>query len=177
MTEAGKYAEAIFLIATENNDLDATESELSLVNKLLIENPDYVKLLDSPAIKKEERLSLVKEAFSSLSECVSNLLMILTEKRRMHTYSKLYSDFKALYNEKTGVVSAEVVSAVSLTDRELSLLTEKLSKKLSKKVELKNTVDKSIIGGILLRYGSVQLDASVKTRLDGFAEGLKKVTI
>ena len=177
MTEVGKYAEAIFLIAEEDGSLEAIYDDLKTVDAVLSSNPEYINILDTPALPKEERLGLIKEAFSSLSENARNLIGILTEKRIMHTFTKLFRDFTRLYNEKAGILEAEVVSAVALSDNQISSLAEKLSKKLSKKVVIKNTVDKTILGGMLLRYDSVQLDASVKSRLDSFASGLKKVTI
>lgn len=177
MTDVMKYAEAMFLIAEEDGSLETVCEELLTVDTLLKENPEYAKILDTPALSKDERKRLSSEAFASLSLSVRNLVVILTERRAMHAFDKLYKEFLRLYNDKVGIVEAEAVSAVALTQGEIALLTEKLSKKLSKKVVVRNTVDRSLLGGMLLRYDSVQLDSTVRSKLDGFAEQLKKVTV
>ena len=56
-------------------------------------------------------------------------------------------------------------------------IAKKLSDMTGKKVIVKNTVDPEILGGIKLRYLGTQIDGSIKTRLDGFAEGLKNIVI
>ena len=56
-------------------------------------------------------------------------------------------------------------------------MTAKLTKTLSKTVVLNNIVDASILGGVKLRYGGVQLDGSVKTRLDKFEDALQRTVI
>ena len=71
----------------------------------------------------------------------------------------------------------EAVSAVSLTDGEKERLITTLEAKLSCKVIIKNTVDESILGGLILRYNSLQLDGSVKTRLERIERDLKTVVV
>jgi F-type H+-transporting ATPase subunit delta len=56
-------------------------------------------------------------------------------------------------------------------------MKEKLAKMTGKTIIIKNTVDKSILGGVKLRYSGIQLDGSVKTRLDTFEKSLKNTVI
>ncbi len=177
MTDLSNYAEALFLIAEEDGCLDLVQSELCGVKAIIEENPDYTNILDTPALPKEERLRLVEEAFSSLSENVKNLIKILTEKRETHAFGRLYSDFLALYNKRMGIIPVEVISAVELSEEEKEKLCKKLSEKLSGSVVISNTVDKAILGGIILRYDSVQLDGSVKARLDKIAGSLRSAVV
>ncbi len=177
MTELYNYAEALFLIAEEDGVLEAVKSELLTVKTVLLHNPEYSKILDTPSLPKDTRLGLVTEAFSSLSENTENLIKILTENRQMHGFDRLYSDFLSLYNKKMGIIPVEVISAVALSESQKERLKAKLSGKLSAKVELTNTVDRAILGGLILRYDSVQLDGSLKLRLDSLAESLKSAVV
>ena len=77
-----------------------------------------------------------------------------------------------LYDEYKGRLRAEAVSAIPLTEAQISRLTAKLSRITGKTVILRCTTDKSILGGIKLRYGGTQLDGSIKTRLDRFEAAL-----
>ena len=71
----------------------------------------------------------------------------------------------------------DAITAVPLTAAQSDKLAAKLSRTLSKTVIVKNTVDPSILGGMKLRYSGVQLDGSVKTRLDKFEDALKSTVI
>ncbi len=177
MTDLKNYAEALFLIAEEDSCLELIKDELYTVNKVMCDSPEYANLLDTPALSKEERIRLADEAFAALSENVRNTVKLLTEKRQMYAFFGLYSAFTSLYNKKAGIVEVEVISAVKLSDEQISRLQKKLSSKISGKAVIRNKVDSSILGGIILRYDSVQLDGSVKARLDKLSKSLRDAVI
>ena len=80
--------------------------------------------------------------------------------------------FKELLNEKHNILEGTVISAVSLTTEKVKELEETLSKKYNKNITLENKVDKSILGGVLVRLGNIQI---VKTRLDNIKDQLSQV--
>ena len=177
MTDMKEYAKALFLLTEEDGTTDAALAELGTVRQLLTENPEYRNLLDTPALPKDERLALIDEAFSGISEYVKNLLKILCEKHMIFALARLCTDFAAIYDEARGIERAEAISAVAMTDAQLIALKEKLESITGKTVIIKNTVDPGLIGGVKLRYGGIQLDGSVKTRLESFERALRKVVI
>ena len=81
MTDAKEYGKALFLITEEDGVSDKILSDINLTEGVLKANPDYVKLLNSPALSKDERVELVGKAFSGIDERLSNLLKLLTERR------------------------------------------------------------------------------------------------
>jgi len=177
MTDMKEYAKALFLLTEEEGVTDTALSELGTVRELLAEKPTYRNLLDTPALPKNERLGLIDEAFSGMSEYVRNTLKILCERHVIYAVPRLASDFGALYDEARGIERAEAISAVGMTEEQLSALKERLEAITGKTVILKNTVDPTVIGGVKLRYGGIQLDGSVKTRLDSFEKKLRDVVI
>ncbi len=177
MINVNEYAEALFLLSEEEGNTEAALSDIKTVAAVLSENPDYKNLLDTPALPMPEKLALVDEAFSSLGENTKNLLKILAQKHGIYAFSKLADAFFAKYDDSRGIIRAEAVSAVALTEAQKEALRSKLESLTGKTVVIKNTVDKSIIGGIKLRYMGKQLDASVKTRLDSFEEKLRGTVI
>jgi ATP synthase F1 delta subunit len=177
MTDMKEYAKALFLLTEEDGTTDAALAELGTVRQLLTENPEYRNLLDTPALPKDERLALIDEAFSGISEYVKNLLKILCEKHMIFALARLCTDFAAIYDEARGIERAEAISAVAMTDAQLTALKEKLESITGKTVIIKNTTDPGLIGGVKLRYGGIQLDGSVKTRLESFERALRKVVI
>ena len=172
-----EYGRALFLITEEDGVSDKVIADVITAKTIFKDNPEYVKLLDSPAVPKEERVSLVDQAFSGLYEGLLNLIKILTEKRMIHLYDKVADAYHGLYDESRGILRVEAITAIPLTDEQNALLTSKLSKMLAKTVIIRNTVDASILGGVKLRYSDVQLDGSIKTRLDKIEEALKNTVI
>lgn len=177
MIDTKEYAKALFLLTEEDGITDAALSDVETVKTLLSENPAYRNLLDTPALSKEERLGLIDEAFTSLSAHVKNLLKILCEKHAIFSFTKIAVDYSALVDEARGIERVEAVSAVKMSDGQLSALKEKLESITGKTVIIRNTVDTSIIGGMKLRYAGLQLDGSLKSRLDSFEKALGNVVI
>ena len=177
MKDAREYGRALFLITEEDSASDKVLAEVKTAECVFKANPDYVKLLDTPALTRDEKLSLIDGAFGTLSEILVNLIKILCERHSVHTFFGVARAYAVLYNEARGIEEVEAVSAVAMTDSQISRLSEKLSSMTGKKITLKNTVDPSILGGVKLRYSGIQLDGSVKTRLDKFSESLKNTVI
>lgn len=172
-----EYGKALFLITEEDGVSDKLLTDVITAEKVFKANPDYLKLLTSPAISKEERVRLVDEAFSGLDQRLSNLIKILTEKRMIHLFDKVAKAYYELYDQSRGILRVEAVTAIPLTKEQSAALTKKLASMLGKTIIIRNTVDRSILGGVKLRYNDVQLDGSIKTRLDKFEDALKKTVI
>ena len=174
----GRYVKLAAFI--DSGKMDEVVNDI--YNKCLLEIQcgtmfDYIRLLDTPSIKKEERLELIDTAFATLSQDTVNLLKLLCEKRLIGGIFKLSERFSQMYDEKTGIVRVEAITAVPMTEAQCDAMREKLSVKLSRTIILTNTVDPSILGGVKLRYSGLQLDGSVKTRLDSFEESLRATVI
>ncbi len=177
MTGAYEYARALFMISEEEHCSDKMRDDVEILRDSFLKNPDYARLIDTPALPKEKRLELIDEAFSSLNPSLVNLIKILSEMRLSYLLPKLAEEYFALYDESRGILRAEAVTAIALSEQEKNALTRKLSAMTGKTVVLSNTVDASILGGVKLRYGGVQLDGSVKSRLDKFESALKSTVV
>lgn len=177
MTVRSEYGRALFLLAKEIGAIDEIKADLTACIQVFDMNPEYAKILDTPAISKEEKLSLADKAFSTLNEYVGNLVKMLSEKHSVSTLPDVYKTYLALYNEEMGIEEVEAVTAVPMTDSQLEAMRAKLEGITGKKIIIKNTVDKTILGGVKIRYEGRQVDGSLKTRLDGFSESLKNIVI
>ncbi len=174
---ANEYAKALFSLTEELGTTDKTLRDLRLVDTVLSENPSYIKLTDTPALSVPEKLTLLDEAFDSIDESLKNLIKILCERHSVHLFPALAKRFLSLYNESRGIIPAEVISATKLSDSAMAKLKEKLEVKTKKTVVLTNTVDESIIGGVKLRYDGIQLDGSLRARLDAIEKSLKSTIV
>lgn len=177
MIDANEYGKALFLITEEDSATESVLADVKTAECAISQNPDYVKLLDSPALSKDERVKLAGEAFGSLDVRLLNLIKILTEKRSARAFPKVAEKYYALYDESRGILRVEAITAIPLTEKQAGAISVKLSQSLGKKIILSNRTDPTILGGVKLRYSGVQLDGSVKTRLDKFEAALKDTVI
>lgn len=166
MIEAVDYGKALFELAAEAGASERISGELKTVTAALKGNPAYVTLLDTPAVSTEEKLSLLKEAFGAADQILLNFLCILCEKRAMHLFPACARAYEKQYDEARNILRATAITALPMNKRQQKDLREKLEKLTGKTVLLENQTDVTLIGGITLRYGGVQLDDSIRHRLD-----------
>lgn len=177
MIDAKEYGRALFMITEEDSVSDRLLSQVKTAQSVLKANPDYAKLIDSPALTVGERIELIEGAFGSLDERLLNLIKILAEKRELHAFLGVAKAYYGFYDESRGIERVEVISAVPLTKEQIAALEQKLHQKEGKTFIVSNTVDPTILGGIKLRYSTVQLDGSLRTRLDKIEKALKTTVI
>ena len=177
MTGAKEYGHALFMLGEETGALERIAEDGRLVLSALSENPEYIKLLDTPAVSALEKAELIEGAFGSLQKNLVNFLKLLTEKRLAHLIVGATKEFISEYELYSGIERAEAVSAVPMTEEQISSLKARLEELTGKTVIVKNTVNPSILGGIKLRYMGHQLDGSLKARLDTIENNLQSLVI
>lgn len=165
------------MLSEEIGSTEQVLSDVKTVSEALGQNPDYVRLLDTPAVTKAEKLALIDEAFGGVDEHVRNLLKILCEKRMSVTFSDVEKTFCACYDRSRGIEHVEAVTAVAMTDGQLEAMRQKLAVLTGKTIIITNKISPEILGGVKLRYEGKQLDDSVRTRLEKFEAGLKNTVI
>ena len=177
MTAYKEYGRALFLLCEESATTEGVKEDVSTVCRVFSEFPEYIKLLDTPRLQKQEKLSLIDEAFSSLDLNLKNLIKILSERHLVHSFTHIAREYNALYDESRGIERVEAITAIPMTDEQLAKLKDKLSSMTGKRIIIKNTINPEILGGVTLRYSGTQIDGSVKTRLDKFGKTLKNTVI
>ena len=161
-----EYAEALFALSKEEQAADRYYEEMTLINSLFEENPDYVSVLRSPNITKDEKLSLLDEAFAPyVCENVLSFVKLLCEKGRIEELSLCYEDYTTLYNHSKQLIIAEATTAAPLTEEEKEKLSVSLEKRYGVCVELVCHVDPSILGGMIIKTEDSVIDGSLKTKI------------
>ena len=177
MTAGNEYGKALFLLTEECKTTEKALADVIAADEIFKNNPKYVKLLDTPAITKSEKLALVDEAFSSVDESVRNLIKILCERHSVYCFGEVRRTYCKLYDTSRGIEYVEAVTAVPMTPEQTLRMQKKLADMTGKQIIIKNTVSPEILGGVMLRYSGTQLDGSVKTRLENFEKSLKNTVI
>ena len=177
MIDTAGYGKALFELAAENGSDTQVRGELETIRAALRAQPDYVTLLDTPAVGTEEKLALIREAFGAADPMVLNFLSLLCEKRALYQFSACADVYDACYDEAHDLLRATAFTAVPMQERQCDALKEKLSSITGKTVILTNCIDETLIGGIALRYGGVQLDDSIRSRLDKLRRSLSETIV
>lgn len=177
MIEPKEYGYALFMLAEEDGAVEEVNRDAICLNQALLDNPEYFKLLDTPAVAKEERDGLIDAALSQLNPNLINLVKMLADSHRAHVLGKVLTAFFEAYDEKTGKTRVEAISARPLDNGERERLTAALEKKTGKTVILTNTVDSTLLGGMKIRYMGREIDGTLKTRLEKFENSLKNTVI
>lgn len=177
MTGTNEYGKALFLLAKEDGKYDEYISDLFLLTEAFKQNEKYISLLDTPAVPKDEKLSLIDDSLGTLNQNIINLVKILCEKHSVYSVFDIHKTFISLYNEEMGIEEVTAITAVPMTDEQKERLKKKLESITEKHIIVKNVIDKNILGGMKLRYSGKQIDGSLKSRLSEFEKKIKSTVI
>ena len=165
---AQTYALSLFEVAEEVKKEELLLSQLADICALAQENPQFLQLLSSPMVSKAERASLLDEAFGGQIDLyLLNFLKLLADGGRVQHLPEIEKEFRELYYIREDIQEVVATTAVPMSQELQDKLIAKLEKSTGKKILLKNQIDKSLIGGVVLKIGNRQMDDSVKSRLEG----------
>ena len=171
------YGDALFSLAEELGETESVKLDAEALSKIIASSPEYLKMLDTPALSREERLGLIDGSLSTLNKSLVNTAKLLAERRLAHALPKVIDAFVDAYEKSRGIERVEVISAVPLTEAQKMRLCEKLEGITKKQIIINNTHGPSLLGGMKLRYMGRELDGSIKTKLDGFEKRLSELVI
>jgi F-type H+-transporting ATPase subunit delta len=172
---AGRYASALFDLASEAGTVTAVESDLDSLEAALGESAELRALIRNPEISREQIGKVMTGVGQKigLSDLTKNFLGVLAENRRVAELPAMIRAFHMIAAAQRGEVTAEVTSAHALSDDQLTALTARLKAREGREVKLKAKVDPDLLGGLVVRIGSQQIDSSIRTRLNSLAQAMK----
>ncbi len=179
MTQIGiVYGQGLYTLAKDESLTKQILNQLQVLETSFVQEPDFLRLLSSPNLPKEDRCEILDKSFrGNVHPYVLNFLKILTEKGYIRHFSECVSSFKTQYNEDNGILPVDVVSAVPLTADQKDRLMQKLSKLTGKNIELTNKIEPDCLGGIRLDYDGKRIDGTVRNRLDEIRNLLKNTVL
>ncbi len=179
MTPIGnQYGQALYALAAEEQLEDTIVQELDTLQSTFADVPEYIRLLSSPALSKQERCALLDEAFSGkLQPYVLNFLKLLTEKGYIRHFSDTCVAFRQLYNHAHGILPVIAVTAIPLTDVQSAKLQAKLAQLTGNTIRLTNRLDPECMGGVRLKYDGKCVDDTIAHRLDVMRKTLLNTVI
>ena len=172
---SGRYATALFELARETKAIDKIESSLATIKSALDQSADFKSLTTSPLIARKAAVQAIAAVAKSLKldAMTSNFLVTLAQNRRLAQLPAIIRAFRQLTAQHRGEATAEVTSAHPLSDDQVTALKQSLRQRIGREVAVDLSVDPSLLGGLVVRIGSQQIDSSIKTRLNSLAHAMK----
>ncbi len=171
-TLARPYALAAFKVASEQGQL-ARWSEMLAFLEAVLEDATMKGLIADPRVEWAAQAKLLIDiAGDRLVEGGQNLVKVLAENGRLGLVAEIRAVYDAERARAEKRQKVEVTSAYKLTDRFETLIAEAMKRRLGCEVDLDSRIDRSLIGGVIVRAGDMVIDASLRGRLQGLATAL-----
>jgi F-type H+-transporting ATPase subunit delta len=179
MTGIGNvYGEALYQLAKDEHLTHEILKQLQVLDESFRSEPDFIRLLASPALPKAERCQILDKSFrNQVHPYLLNFLKILTENSYIRHFSDCCKSYVGHYNQDNGILPVTAVTAVALTDAQKEKLSSKLSAITGKTVALHNKIDPAVLGGVRLDYDGVRMDDTVSHRLESIRELLNTTVL
>ena len=164
---AQKYASAYFSVAKEEKILKEASNNLKMLAKIILNSEKIFNTVNSPISSKSQRFLFINKLASlcKLHTITKNLLCLLAEYRCINLLREIINYYNSLYLDFKKEIEIEVISTKKITQNDLASIKNFFEKKLVKQVYLKNNLDKTIMGGIIIKFGSFVLDGSIANKI------------
>ncbi len=175
---AQRYAEALFNIARDQNQITAIEGELKVVLETLEGSRDLQRVLYHPQIPRDAKKAVLREIFGGkVSPVTLNFLNVVLDARREFYLKAIVEEYLRQANETRNIAEVTVTSSMEIPLVQKVNLMNALSKATGKEIRVHYEIDPEILGGLIVRMGDRILDASVKRQLEKIKESIREIQV
>ena len=161
-----RYARALFGLAKERNEIQKIEKDFTQLAALLKKHPEITRLVINSTISQTEKEDFLDKILPpEFSKTLVQFAKVLVHKRRFAQIAFIQEAFHRFYEEKQGIQEVRVLTPIPLSSLAEEKLIRALKKKLNSDVYLIPETDPGLVGGMILRFGGMEIDASYKNRL------------
>jgi F-type H+-transporting ATPase subunit delta len=168
----GRYAKALFELATEHAQIDAWLDQLEFVVQVLSDD-DFKALLNHAEVSVQKKRDAVETVLPDIEPMIRNLVSLLVARGSVSAIGDIYQSYLKMVDVQKGRERVEVTSAVDLDDDQIQHITEFVKQIVNKEIVISTEVDESILGGIVIQIGDQLLDGSTKTQLENLRKQVR----
>lgn len=166
-----RYALALYKICKENNKVERVLEQFKEIVYEMKSNEGLMKLIKHPQISKTDKKKIFTEIFQDkIEDELLGFLMLLIDKERILFLREKYEQFKLIDLEEKNTVIAVVRAVVPLSENQKDILKAKLEKMYNKTIIIKEEIDPTLIGGLMIMVGTDVIDGSIKEKLSELKE-------
>ena len=167
MRVARRYAGALMEASEETKSIDSAAADLEIVRSILRESRELRLLALSPVVSPAKKAAVFRAIFGArIGKGTMDFIDLVIAKQREAHLEEIIEQFSLLRDEKMGIVSVDVTSAVEFTPSQHADLSNELERYTKKKVRIRMNVDSAIKAGLIVRIGDTVLDASMRRQLE-----------
>lgn len=165
---AKAYARALIKSAQNDDSLKRYCEELRDIAEMLASNRDLSEILMRPVLSSEKRMDLLQKLIDKIgvSKVVANLLTVLLQNYRLEYIDQIVRLVEEEVDRREGIIRGEFVSADVIEPEVINRAQYELSRLLGRKIVLTPRIQKEIIGGAIIKVGSLEIDGSVSRRIN-----------
>lgn len=168
---AKRYAQAWMAVAEDLKLVDQTAHDLETIDALLKASRELRLLVASPIVSVKKKAEIFDALFASrVGSSTHSFLNLIVSKKRESVLPEIIEQFNVLRDEKLGIVTVEVKSAVEFTPPQEQSLQSQLEQYTKRKVRVRFSLDSHIRGGLMVKIGDTVLDASIRRQLERLRE-------
>ena len=171
--KAKRYAEASFQIAITEGNLNEWASQLTDLS-FLMENESVYSFVSSAKVPLQKKLTILSSAMAAFNPLVVNLVCLLSIRNSMNLINPISVEFNKLVDESSGVVRADIYTAVDIDKNQELNIQQVISKGLSREIQVSYHMDPELIGGIVVRVDDLVIDGSIRQKLIGLKRQISK---
>jgi F-type H+-transporting ATPase subunit delta len=168
------YGRSLFEVASEHDTTDEIREQLGQVADALDANRDLAIFFFSPYFSTQEKKDGLVKLLDGASDTLINFLELLIEKHRMPAIFRIRRYYETLWEQAHHILPVQIATAVALDEGVARQLGEQIEKTTGQRIELTQSVDPDILGGIVLRVGNSILDASIRNRLENLRKAVAR---
>lgn len=174
---AERYASSLFALALEEGAVAEVAASLDKFQAMIDESADLQRLIKSPVFSADEQLGAVSAILDKavITGIAANFIKVAASNRRLFAVPGMIRSFREIYAAHRGEISADVTAARALTAEQETELKAALKGVTGKDVTINVAIDSAILGGLVVKLGSRQIDTSLRTKLSTLKLSLKEV--
>jgi len=173
-----RYASALFDLAVSEKKIPAVEKDLTRFDDLLNGSEALKRLVVSPVFSADDQSNAIDAILTKakISGLVGDFIRVVARNGRLSAMQEMLPANRKLVAEHKGEATADVTVAKALTAAHTKELKAALKSVVGKDVAINAIVDPSILGGIIVKVGSRQIDTSIRLLLSSLKLTLKEVS-
>jgi F-type H+-transporting ATPase subunit delta len=174
---AGRYAQALIALCQETGATEQAAADLAAFAELVRSSADLQRFVKSPVLSAEEQVKALDAILgrAEIHGIAAKFIKLVAAKRRLFAIFDMIRDFNLLNDARKGVTRAHVTVAETLRPEHVEALRNALADiSGGGEVDIAVNVNRTIIGGLIVKLGSRMIDGSVKTKLNSIRSRMKE---
>ena len=170
-----RYAKALLSLSKDNSEVENYVTYFKNLSNLINDNNEFNRFVHNPLTPPEKKIKILGRISKSLkiNKQFSNFLKVLAKHNRLGLIKSIGKIFMEIIQKKSNQSNIEVITSVPLDKAVNKKLIEKFEILTGKKINIYNRIDKKILGGIIVKIGSIMIDSSIKTKLEKYQFSMK----